>query len=436
MKTYVQLGRLGDVMNILPLLQADFQKTGEKPQLMIAAEYAPLLDGVSYVEPILHNGPHYELEQAITMAKIRSKEVVVTQVNGPAPIIREQVYLPTGSPNARATSFQKESWRVAGRLTQWDDLLPLTFDRRDKARETALLKKHDLGKRGQKPLLLLSLKSNSSPFPYEDLLRELVTLKFADTHRVLELPQAERIYDLLAIYERAAALIVVDSAPLHLAWAERKLPVFALVQDKPLLWHGSSWRPNHVWYCRYRNWPVRAMEMIHAIASLQTRMSGAPYLNVWSAYEDRAYYEPRPERLPVTIGACGRDSGNVLKDDERHPYLRDVIRMAIQRAPADSMPINLTRPFVTIRHQRTDPRPPYYAYRMQWGGDRFGETYSPITDLFCATKKWWKDVVPEIPDLVLNGDYTWSECLRVLFQQRGARDETGVCYFGKEPTHA
>ena len=51
------------------------------------------------------------------------------------------------------------------------------FDRRNPKREEALLRKHDLIKRGkQKPLMLLALNSKSSPFPYADLLRELVTL--------------------------------------------------------------------------------------------------------------------------------------------------------------------------------------------------------------------------------------------------------------------
>lgn len=427
MKLYVQLGRAGDILNLLPLLHADFKATGERQQLMVAAEYAPLLEGVGYVEPVIYDGPHYELEKAVAKARVMAKEVVVTQVNGPAGVIREHVYKAAGFKGAQCTSYQKESWHLAGRLkTDWDLLHPLVFDRRDKTREEALLKKHDLLKqRGQKPLLLLAAKSNSSPFPYEELLRELVTLKFSATHRVMELPHAERIYDLLALYERAALLVAIDSAPLHLAWADRRLPVFALAQDKPILWHGSPWRPNHLWYCRYRNWPGRAMEMVEAIKSLDTRMADSMYLTVWSAYHDRTHYPLLPQSLPVKIGMCGRDSGNVLMDSERHPYLRDVIRMALQRASTDSMTINLTRPNVSIPIRRNEPRPPYFAYRITEG------QYWPIVDLFSATKKFWKEVVTEMPDLVLNGDYLWSESLRVLFQQRGASDQTGICEFVK-----
>ena len=53
--------------------------------------------------------------------------------------------------------------------------------------------------------------------------------------------------------------------------------------------------------------------------------------------------------------------------------------------------------------------------------------YRPVVDLFCATKSWWKSRLGEIPDLVLNNDYNWSQCLWAIFHQAGAKDLTGVC---------
>ncbi len=283
-KLYVMLGRHGDIMSILPLLYADFQKTGEKQSLMVAAECSPMLEGVGYVLPVIYNGPHYELDKAVTLAKTMSSEVVCCQVNGPKPEVRAHTYEAAGQEGARATSFQKEQWRVAGRLSEWDDCLPLVFDRRDKKREEVLLRKHGLIKRGyQKPLMLLALKSTSSPFAHSDELRKTVTDRFKDEYRIMDLPEAERIYDLLAIYEKASLLIAVDSAPLHLAWACRKLPVFALTQDKPSLWHGASWRPSHMWYSRYGDWPSRAKEMLQSITTINIYDMG--YVKVWSDYQ-------------------------------------------------------------------------------------------------------------------------------------------------------
>jgi hypothetical protein len=151
-----------------------------------------------------------------------------------------------------------------------------------------------------------------------------------------------------------------------------------------------------------------------------------PEVTVWSAYQTRKTYAVNSHTLPVTIGACGKDSASVLWDAKRHPFLKDVLRMAIQRASSDSVQINLTRPNVTPAIMRWSPKPPFYAYRME------EEKFSPIADWFGATRAWWKKVLPEIPDYVLSNDHFWSEGLRALFQKHGATDATGCCAFDKE----
>lgn len=425
-KLYVQLGRAGDIMSILPLLWRDAQ-TGQKSRLMVASEFAGLLDGISYVDPVIYDGPHYELDKAVNLARQKSKEVVVTQFNGP----REVIDAVTRSQKpGQATSFEKDMWRVTGRLKEWDDCLPLTFDRRDAGREQELVrsvKLHLKGKWPSKPLLLLALKSNSSPFPYAELLWNLVTLKFGKTWRILELPQAERIYDLLALYEKATLLIAVDSAPLHLAWACRKLPVFALTQDRPMLWHGSSWRPNHWWHCRYHDFPERAVEMMTAVESVRKKKPEGNFVTVFNVGNNGHLYELAPQYLPVYEGMCGRDSAAMLQDGGRSPYVRDVLRMAMQRAPSDDTEIILTRPHVSLPASSFSG--PSWAYRMRRTAD--GPQFEPIADLFAAPKRWWKEALMDMPDLVLNQDHFWSECLRVLFQKQGATDATGVCSFVK-----
>jgi len=424
-KLYIMLGRHGDICSILPLLYSDFQKTGEKQGLMVAAECASMLDGVGYVEPIVYQGPHYEIEKAVLKAHEICANVVCLQVNGPKEQVRDYTYKPAGTESAMSSCFQKEQWRVAGRIGEWDDCLPLVLDRRNTLREKSLLTKNGLLFRGKKkPLIVLALKSNSSPFPYADLLRELVTNRFKDTHRIIELPQAERIYDLLAIYERASLLIAVDSAPLHLAWACRKLPVFALTQDKPLLWNGSPWRPNHLWYCRYSDFPQRSVEMVECIDSLSWKYSKLDFVTVWNTPKQPFASK---EYLAVTMGMTGRDSANTIQDEKRFPYLRDVVRMAMQRASSDDTQIRLTRPHVILGDIKTSE--PCFSYRMTETKD--GNQFAPVADLFCAPKAFWKRVLPSIPDLILGNDHYWSQCLWALFKQEGAIDATGCCVFAK-----
>ena len=304
--------------------------------------------------------------------------------------------------------------------------MPLVIDVRDKKREEKLLRDNGMIVRGKKkPVILLSLGGSSSPFQHAELLRQLVTTRFAATHRILELPKAERIYDLLAIYERAALLIATDSAPLHLAWACRKLPVFALANDKPMLWHGSSWKPNHHWYCRYGDFPTRAMEMLWEIECLQHKIYDSA-IHVWSEY-DKKRELPSVWGLPfpIRIGMCGRDSQNVLLDTKRVPYLRDVIRMAIQKAKNENDCIFLTRPDIEMTGNFASGRLPQFAYRLSESS--VGLTYRPVVDLFCATRAQWKAMLADIPDLLLSNDYMWSQCLWAVFKKHGAKDETGIC---------
>lgn len=432
-KVWLQLGRAGDIMTVLPLLWKDAQD-GKRWKLMIAAEYAGLLDGVSYVDPLIYSGPHHELAMAHELAA-KEGTVLATQVNGPADQVLEHVYKPCGQVSARATSFQKEMWRVAGRLKEWDECYPLVFDRRSTDRETELNRSLGLLKPGkQKRLMLVSMTGNTSPFPYVALLMELLKGRFGGTHRILELPRCERIYDLLTLYERAQVMVAIDSAPLHLARAVPSLPVIALVNDKPSLWNGSSWAPNHRFYCRYGDFVSRAVEMLDAIDKIHSHSTAQTLtVHVWSEYQEKRT-APTPLGwfpLPVTPGMCGRDS-TVEKDEKRIPYLKDCVRMGLQKGFG----------FVCVTHPQAQfesseevlKHDACFAYRISRDGDKSG--FQPTVDLFCAKKSWWKEHLEEIPDYLLGTDYWWTHGLRALFSKYGAKDVTGAVSKTKATTVA
>lgn len=425
-KLWLQLGRSGDVMNILPLLHRDAQ-TGEKPKLMVAAEFAPLLDGVPYVDPVVFNGAHHELAAAIEQAKGMADQVIVTQTNGPVEAVR-LAYQMAGLEGATTTSYQKESWRLAGRLKDWDDLvpLPIVFRRNHQYEEELLRVTRAPGRAKSTRPILVAADGTSSPFPYRDLLLELIRGRFGEKHRIIDLAtvKARRIYDLLALYERAHCLVAIDSALLHLARAIPKLPVFALCNDTPSLWYGSHWTPNMAWYCRYHDFPQRAVEMLDAISVWHNPQSRL--VRVWNAYDGG---QPQPigaREVPVHFGTLGRDSGNTIKDEKRIPYLRDCIRMGLQRA-SDTDLVLVTRP--DTQFNNTAAVMDYdacYAYRMD--GKDGNQTFVPAVDMFCASKAWWKKHLPEVPDLLFGKDFLWSQCLWALFEKHGAKNLTGVVY--------
>lgn len=96
--------------------------------------------------------------------------------------------------------------------------------------------------------------------------------------------------------------------------------------------------------------------------------------------------------------------------------------MALQRTLSDDTVIFLTRAGTFFG---LDVPVPSFAYRIDQTVD--GDQFKPVADLFTATRGWWRAALPDIPDLVLNEDHQWSQCLWALFKQRGAVDATGVC---------
>jgi len=264
MTCYILLGRHGDVINLLPLLAEDYA-AGKPPAMMVCKEYADVLSGCSYVKPIIFDGEIYQIASAISQARAVADDIKVCQVLGPRREVLEHVYKLQGIKETVTDSFQQESWRLAGRKqSDWERQPPLIFDKRDKEAEEALAAKY-IGKR--KRTILVNLTGNSSPFAYADLLDELLRLKLGKTFKLVDLSEikAAHFYDLLGLYDRAHCLISVDTATLHLAHASPKLPVIALTKDTPRYWFGSAWRPQHVCYIRYGDFPDRWRDLFEAI---------------------------------------------------------------------------------------------------------------------------------------------------------------------------
>ncbi|OLE10682.1 MAG: hypothetical protein AUG89_11505 [Acidobacteria bacterium 13_1_20CM_4_56_7] len=47
------LGKHGDIISILPALKSLFDATGERPKVVVSEQYSGVLEGVSYVEPVV-----------------------------------------------------------------------------------------------------------------------------------------------------------------------------------------------------------------------------------------------------------------------------------------------------------------------------------------------------------------------------------------------
>lgn len=241
---YVCVGmKHGDIASIVPLLQEAWRTTGLTQHMIVAAPYTDIALRAPGVTPVIFPGDWQDLDGAYRFAKVSFDRVICPATYG------------NGFPiQKRFPSFQYDQWSRAGALDKWDSL-PLTL--KDNPDGIVAYPKE--------PYILLADHSESSPFePIEDL-ASFLTESFP-THTVVRLSglRVPNICDFVPLYDRAACLVSIETAHLHLSKAS-KVPVVALVTDKPSLWHGSAWSKRFRLHVRYSDYTNRRLDIIHAV---------------------------------------------------------------------------------------------------------------------------------------------------------------------------
>lgn len=238
-EVWIQLGKLGDIISILPILLREYERTGVKPKLMVAEDYATVLEQIDYVDVLVYDGHFQDLKGAVTDAKKKFDRVNVTQVNG-SDIVFEH----------RHPSFQHDMWDRVGMLDHWDSL-PLVIKR---------------------PPVVCNLKgfiffadySQSSPFFYKDELADLLKKAFPGK-KIFRTSEARfnEFFEYLPYMDAADLIVTVDTAFLHLAKATAT-PIIALVSSRPTPWRGSAWSKRFAFHCRYDDFQFRKGELLDA----------------------------------------------------------------------------------------------------------------------------------------------------------------------------
>jgi len=446
---HVNAGRYGDIIAFLPVLLNEYKETGVKPRLVVAKDYADILDGVSYVDPLVFDGAFEDVAGAIQFAKQYSDDVKTSQVVGISDVIVSQVYGNYHAPKIVCDSFQKDAWKLAGKLELWPSQPPLVFDRRNYKRENKLIRKFN----GNKPWIVVSTGGKSSPFPWDDLLWEILNHSFPD-HWIIDLSKvkAERMFDLLGIMDHpnTEAMILTDSGPLHLSYASTK-PVHALVADTPTMWHGVAWRPSYASYTRYKNFP---REVTRILELIRNPPSKPKYPNIIHVYQRTPWAKGEEKRrnavakktwegigwvdLGLDDSCFVRHAGNVIKEEKKNiPMIKDMIRMAcIGRDDKDVIVLTNTDTCVASNIiQRLVGNLPAYAYRYDFKkidkpilndeiclGNKYGGC-----DLFAFRVGWWRRNHDLFPDMVL-GRECWDRIMRELFKLSQGRELQSAIY--------
>lgn len=279
---YLLGGKTGDVLQMLPCFHEVYRRIGKKPKVITSQEFCGVYDGTSYVEPypIPHNWWNC-IEPAQKLAsQLDGKGVCVQFWNAP-PVNGDEIgYKGKGwttlqchgksygcnislDPNygtsmARRCGFTQEEWKA----------LPLIIDKRVPVREQKLIQQVVPGEK--RPILLYNFTAKAFGFPWEPEVLNPIMQKYGRDFRLIDLGKikAERIFDLLGLYDKAVGLVTADTATAHLAVAS-KIPTIWLTvhqQGSPHPeWCGSVPRGNVSYHCNYAQVPSKVPEILNVI---------------------------------------------------------------------------------------------------------------------------------------------------------------------------
>lgn len=268
-KCYVHLGKHGDLMILMPGWEREFKETGERPIVMVAEEFADTLEGCSYVlrwrVPLHWYGdcgqarllaekefgkdnvifPKWWDDPTFTPPRIRQNATQLI-IHGKRMAIESGEWF----------SYMASQWKYAGfGMAHLSDCV--NFDVRRKEVE-----RHLRGQifRSTKPKLLVCLNTGgSSPFPFTPEIEKML-YNFRGQFEIIDLMKvrANRIYDMLGLFDYAAGMLTTDTATLHLASAS-KIPYVAFIANGG---GGSVPRGNCVLAVRYAD-TMKQEDAIH-----------------------------------------------------------------------------------------------------------------------------------------------------------------------------
>lgn len=446
---FVQLGRYGDLINVMPLW-LHCHNTYTKPHVMVSREFAPLLDGISYVTPYVVDLKQDQPDEAIRIANREFAHVVITQVWG-------QNYQA-----AKLTeSYNMESWRVSGFLHKFSDRTwKPVFDRYEPALAQAICAK---ARKTEKPFIVVNVTNGiSSPFKHGDAVLKSIHDRFDATHEIIDVSKLrlDRIYDLLGLINMADQVVSIDTSLLHMATATAT-PLVAIVNS--VEWLGTVPRTELCVCIDYNEATKEPGLVTRTMAVLGPRgndfgyklltPSEAPPRSVFHAVERHEEPDPNQRRrkefaqqswdilysdygvVPCHLWNYTRSSLDI--GDSRHlPFLKSVLSYAMQQAGEDDI-IMWTNDDIGLHpniveqlrfhcslyecccSQRCDfsstvplGEPPNVFARM--GDHHMGR------DMFAFTKRWLMQHWEEIGDFIL-GASAWDLCLASMI-----RSEKGI----------
>lgn len=458
---FVQLGRLGDILNVLPLCFAEYARAGERPHLMIAEQFAAAIKGVTYVVPLLWRGEFEDLPGALLVAEQVAETMGLR-------LICTQIYGRHFAVPENCSSFMRESWAAVPGSPPWGSL-PLMIDR-DLDAEAVVTWTHVGEIEDPRPIVLLALSGHSSPFAHGRALKKLLRNELDRDFRVRDLSGylAPAPRDLLGLMRKAHCLVTVDSGLLHLAHAVPNLPVIAFLTREPSIWHGSPWRPNHVSRFFYDEAPECLASVAPAVRNARDPDARPRIVHVWSEFTgDRetrrrmklaraswaleyGHYDGWRPHAMREADHWRQSTDSPVNDERPVPFMRDLIAHALNLDLGPTDVIALTNSDVCATPGLTgwildSVQRHGAAFSHRWDFDLLespltGEhqvirgAFYPGSDAFFFTRAWWDQHGAKYPDMLLGREHV-DEVLRQLIKGTGGVEIHAGIYHEEHGSH-
>jgi hypothetical protein len=456
----VSLGHMGDIINVLPIALHIYRTTGRKPLFISTKQYGGMvLDGCSYLEPLLLDIPDTQILDALAIAGQRAEIVLNCQVYGHG-YVMDRV----------SKSYNVEQWRMCGFEDRFSERLGMkrVFDLTDDDREEALMSdamEYRLGTKG-KPLMVVHLTGgHTSPFKDgKKLLDRIVTVYGGDFSIIdLEPVRAKRIYDMGIFFAEAYVLITSDTFILHLA-SDFDIPVVAIVNDCECFgkWMQTVPQCNTILELPYSTADARSEEIAHAISKIDMDkpyvghserfhpdVASRNFYHAVEIHDDRGMEESSRKAIARkswdflynTRGVLPCHYTNYVRtaqsigDQRPLPFFKDVLAQAMEKANPKDI-IIFTNDDVILQNGTAEA---VEIYCSIWGActamrtDFKRETAPPPNmapediaakgerhlgrDLFAATKEWLTANWDEIGDFIL-GAQLWDLAIAALVRSK------------------
>ena len=328
----VQLGRYGDIINALPAIRAFGQKRGQKQNVVVATEFADVLEGVSYVEPVLFNGGFEKLPDAIGFASQKYNEIIVSQVWGQGVDVRKE-----------CQHYNLDNWERLGMVDRWSEPMPPIFDQRNYVREREQINK--IVPWTDEPLVAVSLSGGAtSKLPEGANIKAIIKATFGNTIRLVDLDafRFTKIFDAIGVLELADAIVTTDTVWLHLA-AETNVPVAAFLSQISD-WHKTKPRCKCTLELhdasddsvnRLMNWLKVRVNSAEQRGFAQCCETHKPLPSrVRKAQRSWKILESRDKWKIAMLGKYNRDS-RILGETRDLPFLRDVLQYGLESCGHD-----------------------------------------------------------------------------------------------------